>query len=153
MEEIIYIGSDHAGFRLKGEIRDFLLESGYRVEDIGPNEYDPHDDYPDYALKVCEMVRNNGGKGILICGSGHGMNRVANKIPGIHASVCWNEESARMAKEHGDINVLCMGERLVEPETAKRIVSAWLETEFSREERHLRRVGKIMEIEKRYMRV
>ena len=150
-EEKIYIGSDHAGFELKNIIKEFLKKEGYKVEDLGAHEYNPEDDYPDYAVKVCEKVLETKGKGILICGSGQGMDRVANKIPGIYAAVCWDEISAKMAKEHGNVNVLCLGGRTVKPELAKKIVKIWLETPFIPRERHLRRINKIKEIEKRYM--
>jgi ribose 5-phosphate isomerase B len=150
-KEKIYIGSDHAGFELKNIIKKFLGKENYKVEDLGPYEYDYNDDYPDYAVKVCEKVLETNGKGILICGSGQGTDRVANKIPGIHAAVCWDETSAKMAKEHGNVNVLCFGGRTVKPELAKKMVKIWLETPFIPKEKHLRRINKIKEIEKKYM--
>jgi len=146
----IYMASDHAGFELKGIINKFLINENYEVEDLGPYKYDSKDDYPDYAIKVCEKVLENNGKGILICGSGQGMDRVANKIPGIYASVCWDVLSARVAKEHGDINILCLGERTTESELAKKIIKIWLEIPFAQEERHTRRINKTKEIEKKY---
>ncbi|MDI6737529.1 MAG: ribose 5-phosphate isomerase B [Nanoarchaeota archaeon] len=151
IKEKIYIGSDHAGFELKEEIKKVLTEENYEVEDLGPYEYDFNDDYPDYAVKVCEKVLETSGRGILICGSGQGMDRVANKIPGIHAAVCWDETSAKMAKEHGNVNVLCFGEKTVKPELAKKMVKIWLETPFTPKEKHIRRISKIKEIEKKYM--
>lgn len=146
----IYIGSDHAGFQLKNIIREFLHDGGYAVEDIGPYSYERGDDYPDYALKVCKKILKSGGRGILICGSGQGMDRAANKIPGIYSSVCWNEESAVIAKEHGDINVLCLGGRLVGPSRAKRIIKIWLERPYKNKKRHERRINKIKEMERNY---
>ena len=149
----ILIGSDHAGFELKDLMKKFLIEEGYEIEDLGPYEYDYSDDYPDYALKVCERVLETNGRGILICGSGQGMDRVANKIPGIHAAVCWDETSAKIAKEHGNVNVLCFGGRTVKPELAKEAVKIWLKTPFIPEERHLRRINKIKEIERKYIKI
>lgn len=150
-KEKICIGSDHAGFRLKGIVRGLLEEQGHPVEDVGPCEYDANDDYPDYAARVCEKILENGGSGILVCGTGQGMDRAANKFPGIQAAVCWDEFSARVAKEHGNVNVLCLGGRSVSEETAKKIVKIWLENPFANEERHARRINKIREIEKRFV--
>ncbi|VUT25489.1 MAG: ribose-5-phosphate isomerase B [Candidatus Methanolliviera sp. GoM_oil] len=141
----IYVGSDHAGFELKEKIREFLAEEGYEFEDLGPYRYNREDDYPDYALKVCKKVLT-GDKGILICGTGQGMDMAANKIPGIRAAVCWNEITARNASKL-NTNVLTMGGRMIESDAAKKIIKIWLEpTEI--EERHARRIDKIKKIEK-----
>ncbi len=145
----IYIGSDHAGFRLKCGLIGWLRARGYEAVDMGPRTYSPDDDYPDYAKKVCSKVLENGAIGILVCGSGQGMDRAANKIKGIHASVCWDAGSAMVAKKHGNINVLCLGERFVKPAMARRIVRIWLEEPFEAEKRHLRRIDKIRRIEGR----
>lgn len=146
----IYIGSDHAGFKLKREIIEFLNEEKYEVRDLGPYKFDKDDDYPDYAVKVCEKVLDTNGYGILVCGTGLGMARTANKIPGISADNCWDEFTARMAKEHGKVNVLCLGARILESNLAKRIVKTWLESSFIPEERHVRRINKIKELERKY---
>jgi ribose 5-phosphate isomerase B len=143
----IVVGSDHAGFRLKEEVKKFLDEIGYKYEDLGPHEFNKNDDYPDYARKVCKRVLETKGKGILICGTGQGMDRAANKVQGIYAAVCWDEETAKYARHHGDTNVLTLGSWRIEPEKAKRIVKVWLETPFSNEERHIRRINKLKEIE------
>ncbi len=143
----IFIGADHAGFNLKEIVKKFLAEKDYHVEDVGPHRLNPDDDYPDYAVKVCEKVLENNAKGILICGTGQGMDRVANKIPGIQAAVCWDESSARIAKEHGNVNVLCFGGRVVKPDMAKRMVETWLDTAFKNEDRHVRRIDKIKKID------
>lgn len=148
----IFIGSDHAGFELKEEIKKFLIKEKYKIEDLGAHEYDYSDDYSDYAVKVCEKVLEVNGKGILICGSGQGMDRAANKISGIYAEVSWNESTAKHAKEHSNANVLCLGGRTVKPPLAKKIVKIWLETPFIPKERHIRRFNKVKEIEKRYLR-
>ncbi len=147
----IYIGSDHAGFKLKEVLKDFLSKKGYDVKDVGPFSYNKDDDYPDYALAVCVKVAGSQNNGLLICGSGQGMDRVANKVKGIYASVCWNEKSAVIAKEHGNINVLCLGGLFVKPGLAKKIVNVWLERPFANEERHVRRIDKIMAVEKSYV--
>jgi RpiB/LacA/LacB family sugar-phosphate isomerase len=141
----IYVGSDHAGFELKEKIREFLAEECYKFEDLGPYRYNREDDYPDYALKVCKKVLT-GGKGILICGTGQGMDMTANKIPGIRAAVCWNEITAKNANKL-NTNVLTMGGRVVEPDVAKKLIKIWLEP-TKIEERHARRIDKIKEIEK-----
>ena len=148
----VYLGSDHAGFRLKEAVKSFLPEIGYPVKDMGADELDPEDDYPDYAERVCEQVLRTGGRGILCCGSGQGMAIAANSIPGIYAVICSTERSARKAREQMDTNVLCLGEKTVEPELARGIVKVWLETPFTEEERHVRRFGKIRAIEGKYMR-
>lgn len=140
--ERIYIGSDHAGLNLKKAVSLFLEKEGYNIKDLGPFKLDPKDDYPDYARKVCRETISKKGRGILICGSGQGMDRAANKIPGIRASVCWDEKSAVSAKKDGNINVLCLGERMVSPAIARKIVKIWLEVPFGNEERHLRRIMK-----------
>ena len=147
----IYIASDHAGFELKEILKKFLFEENYDIEDLGAYEFDPDDDYPDYAVKVCEKVLETDGKGILICDSGQGMDKVANKIPGIYAEVCWDEYTAKHAKEHSNVNVLCLGGKTVEPELAKNMVKIWLELPFIPKERHVRRINKIKGIEKKYM--
>lgn len=146
----IYIGSDHAGFELKKKVIDFLNMKHVNVVDVGPNSYDKDDDYPDYAKAVCMNVMHTKNKGILICGSGQGMDRTANKFPGISASVCWDVESAIVAKEHGNINVLCLGGRFTKALEAKAIVDIWLNRGPSKEKRHVRRVKKFEAIEKRY---
>ena len=146
----IYIGSDHAGFKLKKHLSQWLSKQGYDIRDMGPHVYDADDDYPDYAVRVCDSVIKHRSKGILICGSGQGMDRVANKVPGIHASVCWNEGTALVAKKHANVNVLCLGERFVRPSMARKIAKIWLEEPFEEEKRHVRRIRKINEVEKRY---
>lgn len=147
---MIFIGSDHAGFQLKEKLKKFLEELGYEYKDLGPNSFDPNDDYPDYALKVCKKVLETNGKGILICGSGQGMNMVANKIPGIYAALCWNEETAKLVREHDNTNVLALSSWTTDFEAAKKIVKVWLETPFTEKEKHIRRINKIKEIERKY---
>lgn len=147
--DTIYIGSDHGGFELKGALIAFLKAKKYNVVDVGPFSFDKDDDYPDYVEKVCENVVSNRGRGILICKYGHGITIAANKIKGIYASTCWNEDSARMARNDGNTNVLCLSGVMTMPADAQKIAEIWLTTPFSAEERHSRRVNKIKDIEKR----
>ena len=147
----IYLASDHAGFELKTILTEFLCAEGYEIKDLGPFEYNQDDDYVDYAKKVCEKVMQEDSKGILCCGTGQGMSRAANKHPNIIGEVCWNEETAKHSKLHSNANVLCLGGRILDPNTAKKMVKIWLETEFVPEKRHIRRMNKLKTIEKKYM--
>lgn len=145
---MIYIGSDHAGYLLKEEIKKYLTELGREFEDLGNQELDAEDDYPDFAFAVAQKVAETNGKGILICGTGLGMALAANKIKGIRATACWNEFIASQSREHLDANILCLAGKTIDLETAKKIVRTWLETEFSKEERHIRRLEKIRKTER-----
>ncbi|MDE1851725.1 MAG: RpiB/LacA/LacB family sugar-phosphate isomerase [Candidatus Micrarchaeota archaeon] len=147
----IFIGSDHGGFGLKGRLSRLLSRKGYRVIDKGAFTYDKDDDYPDFVEGVCDGVLKAKGKGILICKSGQGVNIVANKIPGIYASLCWDKRSANDAREHEDCNVLCIGGFLLKPKVAIDVVSTWLDATPSRASRHIRRRKKIIAIERRRM--
>lgn len=148
IEDKLYIASDHAGFELKNKLKEYL--SKYPAEDLGPYNYDKEDDYPDYAAKLARKIQETNGKGILVCGSGQGMCRVADKFKGIYSALAWNEETARIAKEHGNANVLCLAGGFTDYETAKRIVDVWLGSEF-KGGRHERRMDKIKSIEKENM--
>jgi len=146
---LIAIASDHGGFRTKGEVARLLTSMGHTCHDLGPHERDSVD-YPDYAQRVATAVADGlYDSGILICGTGQGMAMSANKVKGIRAAVCQDTYSAKMSREHNDANVLCMGERVLGPGLAEEIVKAWLEAEFSEEERHSRRVAKIRALEDR----
>ena len=145
----IAIGCDHAGFELKEKIKILLKELGHDYKDFGTNSGESVD-YPDYALKVAECVASKEcDRGILICGSGIGMSMSANKVLGVRAALCSNTEMAKLSREHNDANVLTMGARMIDENTAKEIVKVWLKTEFLGE-RHLRRVNKMRDIEKKY---
>jgi len=144
---VLYIASDHAGYQLKEEIKRYLQLLNYSFEDLGPKEFDPNDDYPDFAFAVAKKVADEGGEGILFCGTGQGVCLAANKIRGIRAVSAYDEFMARQAKEHLDSNILCLGGRVLDAEMAKKIVKTWLDTGFSGEERHERRLGKIEEME------
>jgi ribose 5-phosphate isomerase B len=144
----VYLGSDHAGFNLKKQIKAYLVEKfngkdGFSVLDLGVFTNDATD-YPDIAREVCEkVVENKVAMGILICGSGVGMSISANRLKGIRAVLANNEMTAQMSRAHNDVNVLCMGERMTPFDAAKGIVDTFLETKFDAEERHVRRIGKI----------
>jgi ribose 5-phosphate isomerase B len=144
----IYLGTDHRGFALKEEIKIWLAENKIEGEDLGNDKFDPEDDFPDYAAAVAEKVRSGEGKGIVICGSG-GMALVANKFPGIRAVECWNELTAKHAKEHDDANILMLPADFVTEELAKKIIKIWLETKVLVDNKHQRRLNKIKEIERR----
>lgn len=143
-----YISSDHAGFKLKEKLKKYLENKNYVIKDLGPEKLNNKDDYPDYAKSLCEKVLKNKSKGILICGSGHGMVITANKFKGIYAAVCWNSKSAKYAKAHTNINVLCLPARFVTESQAKVITNQWLKTKFSKAKRHKKRINKIKKIEK-----
>lgn len=143
---MIYLGADHAGFNLKEEIKKYLTELGYEYEDLGNQILEPIDDYPDFVLPVAKKVVETDGRGILICATGIGMSIAANKIKGIRAALCWNDFTAKESREHNDSNILCLGGRLLDLETAKKIVKIWLETEFTGDERHVRRLEKIKRV-------
>ena len=144
----IYFGTDHAGFDLKEKIKSFLLENGFEVEDCGAFSFDKNDDYPDFIGKVGEQVsRNNGSYGIVLGKSGVGECIVANKYKGVRAFLAVNEMNVKLAREHNDANVLSIGSEIISPPEAQKLVKIFLETPFSEEERHVRRINKIKEIE------
>lgn len=138
----IALGSDHAGYKLKEKIKGYLKSMAYKVVDYGTNSDEPVD-YPDYIRPAAESVSNGENDlGIVFGGSGNGEAMVANKVKRIRCGVCWNEESARLAKEHNDANMIALGERMLSEEKAIRIVATWLNAEF-KGGRHLRRIEKI----------
>ncbi len=156
MEDIrtIHIGSDHAGFDLKNEIVRFLEQQHYEVIDHGAYELDPEDDYPDFILPVAVSVAEDpNSKGIILGGSGQGEAMVANRVLGVRATVFYgepvnSEESIiELSKQHNDANILSLGARFITDEEALEAVQLWLETSFSEEERHARRIAKIDEID------
>jgi ribose 5-phosphate isomerase B len=139
----VIIGSDHGGFKLKETIKEYIKELGYNIEDLGTNSTESVD-YPVYAKKVAEEVKKDKDKlGILMCGTGLGMCMTANKFKGIRAALCYNESSAKLAKQHNNVNILCLGGREFKEELAKKITKIFLETPFSNEERHKRRIKEI----------
>lgn len=141
----IAIGSDHAGFERKQEILEHLLSLGHEVQDLGTYSKDSMD-YPDIAVEVAlKVAQNHVERGILICGSGIGVSIVANKTEGVRAANCVNEEMARLARQHNDVNVLTLGERLVDKTTAINMVDIFLTTSFEGG-RHEQRVSKIHDL-------
>lgn len=147
LAEKIIIGSDHAGFALKESIATCLAGLGLEVIDVGTASADPVD-YPDFGCRVAAGISSGAfARGILICGSGVGMNIVANKYPRVRAALCLDEETAELSRRHNDTNVLCLAGRKMDPEKAQRIVDVWLKTAFEGG-RHNRRIEKITEIEK-----
>ena len=142
---MIYLGADHRGFKLKEDIKKFLAESGQGFEDMGNSKYDPNDDYTDFAKlvagKVSEKPEEN--KGILICGSGVGVDITANKFHGVRSALADDIETAKQSREHDDTNVLSLPADEVNFELAKKIITVWLETLFSNGEKYKRRIGKI----------
>ncbi|QJT08298.1 ribose 5-phosphate isomerase B [Oceanidesulfovibrio marinus] len=142
LANIVYLGSDHAGYSLKKEIIDNLDALKVKYEDLGTHTTESCD-YPDFAAAVSKAVNGkDDALGILICGTGQGMAMTANRMPGTRAAVCTNEFAARMARAHNDANILCMGERIVGPGLAGSIVQAFLSTAFEGG-RHLRRIQRI----------
>jgi ribose 5-phosphate isomerase B len=146
----LYIGADHRGFKLKEELKPWLKTKGYEIEDCGNTKFDPADDYPDYASRVAEGVKNSSheSKGILLCGSGIGVCIVANKYAGIRCGLGIDTEHTRHGRLNDNINVLALPADLLTESQAKDMVTAFLTTDFSTEERFLRRQSKIEEIEK-----
>lgn len=146
----VALASDHGGYKLKEEIHKLLQSMGITVEDFGC-ECDVSVDYPDYALPVAEKVAaGEFDRGILVCGTGIGMSIAANKVPGIRCALVHDTFSARATRQHNDSNVLAMGERVIGPGLALDIVKIWLKTEFEGG-RHIKRVEKIKEIEKKHV--
>jgi RpiB/LacA/LacB family sugar-phosphate isomerase len=149
----IVVGSDHAGYELKQRVADYLRELGHATIDVGTNSASTPVDYPDYAEAVgLAVLEDRADRGILICGSGVGASIAANKLPGIRAAVCHDTYSAHQGVEHDNMNVLVLGARVIGTELALELVRAFLGASFSGEERHLRRLNKVIELENRYMR-
>ncbi len=145
----IALGGDHAGYSLKAIVAEQLEGLGYEVHDCGPTDESPCD-FPDYAEKVAKLVKDGSAeRGLLICGSGVGVCVAANKIPGIRASICHDTYSARQGVEHDDMNVLCIGARIVGQSLAFELINSFLGASYSPEPRHQKRVDKILDIERR----
>lgn len=143
----IAVGSDHAGFKLKGKIKACLLKDGHKVEDFGTSSLESCD-YPEYAFRIARAVRSKKcERGILICATGIGMSMAANRVPGIRAGLCHNVGGARLSREHNDANILVLGAKFTKPGVAVRITRLWLKTKFSGG-RHARRVKKMMTLKR-----
>jgi ribose 5-phosphate isomerase B len=147
----IAIGADHAGFEMKRDLAGYLAQRGHEITDLGTHSTAAVD-YPDIAEAVASAIRNGqADRGILVCGSGAGAAVAACKFPGIRASVCHDTYTARQAVEHDDLNVLCLGSRVIGPALARTLTDAFLAAGFSGEERHMARLAKIDAIESRFL--
>ena len=146
------LSADHAGFPLKQELAAKLAQQGHTVLDLGTHSTAPCD-YPDAAEAVAQALRDEqADRGIIVCGSGAGVSIAATKFPGIRAAVCHDTYTAHQAVEHDDLNVLCLGSRVIGGSLATEIVTAFLSARFSGEERHRRRLDKVLAIERRNLR-
>ena len=140
----VHLGSDHAAFELKSQLIDHLRHLGHEAVDAGPPAYDAEDDYPVYVLRAAQaVVGDPGSLGIVLGGSGNGEAIAANKVTGIRAALAWNEDTARLAREHNDANVLSLGARQVTLAEAARFVELFLTTAFTGEARHVRRLSMV----------
>jgi ribose 5-phosphate isomerase B len=140
----VYIGSDHAGFALKSALISHLGTAGFDVVDIGPATYQASDDYPAYCLETARrVVADRGALGIVIGGSGNGEQIAANKVTGVRAALAWNLQTAQLAREHNDANIVSIGARMHDEATAISFVDAFLATPFSHDPRHQRRIDQV----------
>ena len=149
MKPKIFLGTDHAGFELKEEIKKYLIDSGFQVEDKGAHKLDPNDDYPDFIVPVAKAVaKNPGSMGIILGASGQGEAMAANRIKGARAAVYYgsNIEIVKLSRTHNNANILSLGARFLTKEEAVKAVKFWLGSDFSSEERHIRRIKKIDEV-------
>jgi ribose 5-phosphate isomerase B len=145
----VYIGSDHAGFELKTHLVQHLKAEGHDVVDVGAHVYVADDDYPPYCVEAARRtVADEGSLGIVIGGSGNGEQIAANKVPGCRAALAWNTETAQLAREHNDAQVVGVGARMLTVDEATDIVTTFLATPFSQGERHKRRIAELIEYER-----
>jgi len=145
----VALGADHGGYSLKNELLA-RLRGQYDISDMGAHKYDPDDDYPDFADAVAKTVASGKAqRGILVCGSGVGACIAANKVLGVRACLCHDTYSAHQGVEHDDMNVLCLGARVIGIELATELAIAFLKARFSSEKRHRRRLKKVLNLEKR----
>ncbi|WP_433387054.1 ribose-5-phosphate isomerase [Micromonospora sp. KLBMP9576] len=144
----VYLGSDHAGFELKVHLVNHLTKEGYDVVDVGPHAFDPDDDYPAFCLHTGDRVVADGGSlGVVIGGSGNGEQIAANKVAGVRAALAWSTDTAQLAREHNDANVVAVGARQHTLDEATAIVEAFLTTPFSGNDRHARRIAQVADYE------
>jgi ribose 5-phosphate isomerase B len=147
----LVVAADHAGYAYKAAVITELEACGHQVRDLGTHDHGKPEDYPDAAQAACEAVRRGEAeRAVIICGSGVGVTVAANKFPGIRAGLCHDHYSAHQGVEHDDMNVLCLGARIVGLEPAKEIVRAFAAAQFSGEERHVRRLKKVKAIEAKF---
>ena len=146
---MIFLGADHRGFELKEHLREYLQDLGYEVTDLGNDHLDSNDDYVDFARKVADAALNDpSNKGIVLCGSGVGVDIVANKVDGIRCALVHTPALAQQSREHEDVNMIALPADLLDAEVSEEIIKAFLTTDFSGEERHMRRLEKLAEVEK-----
>lgn len=144
----VYLASDHAGFELKAFLLTRLGERGYATVDVGAHRLDPEDDYPAFCIEAGRrVVADPGSLGVVIGGSGNGEQIAANKVRGVRAALAWNPDTARLAREHNDANVVAIGARMHDDETAALLVELFLSTAFSGAERHARRIAQLADYE------
>jgi ribose 5-phosphate isomerase B len=144
----IHIGSDHAGLEFKAKIIAHLQSQGHQVTDHGPHSFDPLDDYPEFCIPAAlATARDPGSFGIVLGGSGNGEQMAANKVKGVRAALVWSVEIAKLAREHNDANVISLGGRMHDEKLCLELVDTFLSTPFSRDERHVRRIGLISKYE------
>ena len=140
----VHIGGDHAAFELLGELVAFLEGQGHEVNNHGPHEYDAADDYPVFVLRAAEAVAADPGSfGVVLGGSGNGDQMAANKVRGIRAALCYDDELARLAREHNDAQVISIGARTTDVESARSMVRTFVGTPFSEDPRHVRRIDMV----------
>ena len=142
----VYLGSDHAGYELKVHLVGALGLQGYEVVDVGPAKFDPDDDYPAFCFHTgARVVADPGSLGVVIGGSGNGEQIAANKVPGVRAALAWNLDTARLGREHNDANIVAVGARQHTLDEATSLVTTFLSTAFSGNERHARRIAQVLE--------
>ncbi len=145
----VFVGSDHAGFELKNQLLTALRGLGHDAVDVGPEHYDPEDDYPSYCLNTAaRVVAEPGSLGVVVGGSGNGEQIAANKVAGVRAALAWSEETAQLSRLHNDANVVGIGARMHTPDEAVAIVGVFVATAFSGEERHARRIAELADYER-----
>jgi ribose 5-phosphate isomerase B len=145
----VYLGSDHAAFELKAHLIEHLRAGGHDPVDCGPPAYRPDDDYPPYVLLAATRTANEpDSRGIVLGGSGNGEAMAANKVPGVRCGLAWNEETARLAREHNDARIVSIGARMQSAEQATGFVDVFLATDFSGERRHVRRLAMVSDYER-----
>lgn len=145
---MIYIGADHRGYELKEELKQRMSADGIEFEDLGNEEFDPGDDYVDFAKAVAQMVADDSdSKGILICGSGVGVDMAANKVRGARSCLVFDEKRAIQSREHEDANIICLASDVLIVDDAYEMVKSFIQTPFTGEERHVRRLNKLKELD------
>ena len=145
----IAVGADHAGFEMKGLLIPWLQAAGHQITDLGAHRFEPNDDYPDFAVAVARAIQaQDADRGIIVCGSGVGACITANKLPGVRACLCHDSYSPRQGVEHDDMNIICLGGRIIGVELAKEVLRAFLSASFIAEPRFQRRLDKLIRLEK-----